>query len=107
MIWFRKDKGPRPVRDQRAASLGEGLFVKCEGCRETIYAKEVERNLSVCPKCGFHFRLAAEARLRLLFDEERWQPLFADIRPTDPLKFKDSKRYRDRLKDYEAQTGRP
>ena len=107
MIWFRKDKGPRPVRDQKAASLGEGLFVKCEGCRETIYAKEVERNLSVCPKCGFHFRLAAEARLRLLFDEERWQPLFADVRPTDPLRFKDSKRYRDRLKEYEARTGRP
>ena len=107
MIWFRKDKGPRPVRDQKAASLGEGLFVKCEGCRETIYAKEVERNLSVCPKCGFHFRLSAEARLRLLFDEERWQPLFADVRPTDPLRFKDSKRYRDRLKEYEARTGRP
>ena len=107
MIWFRKDKGPRPVRGQKAASLGEGLFVKCEGCRETIYAKEVERNLSVCPKCGFHFRLSAEARLRLLFDEERWQPLFADVRPTDPLRFKDSKRYRDRLKEYEARTGQP
>jgi acetyl-CoA carboxylase carboxyl transferase subunit beta len=107
MIWFKKDKSPRPVRDQRSASLGEGLFLKCEGCRETLYAKEVERNLSVCPKCQHHFRLSADARLRLLFDEERWQTVFGDVRPTDPLKFKDSKRYRDRLKEYGGRTGRP
>jgi acetyl-CoA carboxylase carboxyl transferase subunit beta len=107
MIWFKKDKSPRPVRDQQATSRGEGLFLKCEGCRETLYAREVERNLFVCPKCQHHFRLSADARLRLLFDDERWQPLFGDVRPTDPLKFKDSKRYRDRLKDYEARTGRP
>jgi len=107
MIWFKKDKSPRPVRDQQSPSRGEGLFLKCEGCRETLYAREVERNLFVCPKCQHHFRLSADARLRLLFDDERWQPLFGDVRPTDPLKFKDSKRYRDRLKEYEARTGRP
>ena len=106
-MWFRKDKTPRPVRDHKSASLGEGLFLKCEGCRETLYAREVERNLQVCPKCQHHFHLSADARLKLLFDEERCQILFREVRPTDPLKFRDSKRYRDRLKDYEVRTGRP
>ncbi len=106
-MWFRKDKSPRPLRSSRSASLGEGLFLKCEGCRETLYAKEVERNLQVCPKCQYHFRLPAEGWLRLLFDEERFQLLFGEVRPVDPLKFKDSKRYRDRLKDYEDRSGRP
>jgi len=106
-MWFRKDKTPRPVRDHKSASLGEGLFLKCEGCRETLYSKEVERNQQVCPKCQHHFTLSADGRMKLLFDEERFQPLFGEVRPTDPLKFKDSKRYRDRLKEYELRTGRP
>ena len=107
-MWFRKDKTPRAPRDPRtSSSLGEGLFLKCDGCRETLYLKEVERNRRVCPKCGFHFRLPAEERLKLLFDGEAYQPLFGDVRPADPLKYKDTKRYRDRLREYEAKTGRP
>ena len=106
-MWFRK-KTPRPVRDPKtSASLGEGLFLKCEGCRETLYVKELERNLRVCPKCDFHFRLPADDRLRLLFDGEEFQALFGDVRPGDPLKFRDTKKYRDRLKEYEGRTGRP
>lgn len=107
-LWFRKDKAPRALRDMgKATSLGEGLFLKCDGCRETLYAKEVERNQRVCPKCGFHFRLLVEERLKLLFDEGDWRPLFADVRPTDPLRFRDTKRYRDRLRSYAASAGRP
>jgi len=107
-LWFRKDKAPRALRDMRkSTSLGEGLFLKCDGCRETLYAKEVERNQRVCPKCGFHFRLLVEERLRLLFDEGLFQPLFGDVHPTDPLRFRDTKRYRDRLRDYAARAGRP
>ncbi len=107
-MWFRKDKVPRAPRDPKtSSSIGEGLFVKCEGCRETLYLKELEKNRRVCPKCGYHFRLAADERLKLFFDGEVFQPLFEDVRPTDPLKFKDSKRYRDRLKEYETRTGRP
>src|SRR5512141_147546 len=107
-MWFRKDKGPRTPRDPRtSAPLGEGLFLKCEGCRETLYLKEVERNRRVCPKCGFHFRLPAEERMRLLFDDERWEPIGAAVRASDPLKFRDTKRYRDRLRDYEQRLGRP
>jgi acetyl-CoA carboxylase carboxyl transferase subunit beta len=106
-MWFNK-KTPRAIRDPKtSASLGEGLFLKCEGCRETLYVKELERNLRVCPKCDFHFRLPADDRLKLLFDGEKFQLLFGDVRPGDPLKFRDSKKYRDRLKDYEARTGRP
>ncbi len=107
-LWFRKDKAPRALRDMgKATSLGEGLFLKCDGCRETLYAKEVERSQRVCPKCGFHFRLSVEERLKLLFDGETYRPLFGDVRPADPLRFRDSKRYRDRLRDYEARNGRP
>jgi len=107
-LWFRKDKAPRAVRDMgKATSLGEGLFLKCAGCRETLYVKEVERNQRVCPKCGFHFRLLVAERLRLLFDDGSFQPLFGDVRPTDPLRFRDTKRYRDRLRSYEVSAGRP
>jgi acetyl-CoA carboxylase carboxyl transferase subunit beta len=107
-MWFRKAKAPRAPRDPKtASSLGEGLFLKCDGCKETLYLKEVERNRRVCPKCGFHFRMSVEERLRLLFDEERFELLFTDVRPADPLKFRDTKRYRDRLRDYETRTGRP
>jgi acetyl-CoA carboxylase carboxyl transferase subunit beta len=106
-LWFRKDKAPRALRDMRkSTSLGEGLFLKCDGCRETLYAKEVDRNHRVCPKCGFHFRLSVEERLKLLFDDGSFQPLFEGVRPTDPLRFRDTKRYRDRLREYEARTGR-
>ena len=107
-MWFRKDKTPREPRDPKtSASLGEGLFLKCEACRETLYAKEVERNRQVCPKCGFHFRLSADERVRLLLDDDTAVHLFGDVRPGDPLKFKDSKRYRDRLREYEGKAGRP
>ena len=106
-LWFQKDKAPRALRDMRkSTSLGEGLFLKCDGCRETLYAKEVDRNQRVCPKCGFHFRLSVDERLKLLFDGGTWQPLFEGVRPADPLRFRDSKRYRDRLREYEARTGR-
>jgi acetyl-CoA carboxylase carboxyl transferase subunit beta len=106
-LWFQKDKAPRALRDMRkSTSLGEGLFLKCDGCRETLYAKEVDRNQRVCPKCGFHFRLSVDERLKLLFDDGSFQPLFEGVRPTDPLRFRDTKRYRDRLREYEARTGR-
>ena len=107
-LWFRKDKAPRALRDMgKATSLGEGLFLKCDGCRETLYTKEVERNQRVCPKCDYHFRLLVDERLKLLFDDGLFLPLFGDVRPTDPLRFRDTKRYRDRLRSYEASAGRP
>ena len=104
MAWFRKAKKGLP--DERARSkVPEGLWVKCEGCREVIYAKELERNQRICPKCGFHFRINSHERIRLLVDEEKPGRLFAEIRPADPLAFKDSKPYSQRLRDYQKKLG--
>jgi acetyl-CoA carboxylase carboxyl transferase subunit beta len=106
MPWFKKDKKPKPVRSDRPRStVPEGLWSKCDGCREVVYTKEVERNGRICPKCGFHFRIDAPARIQLLLDEEEPTELYADIRPSDPLQFKDSKNYSDRLKAYQKKTG--
>jgi acetyl-CoA carboxylase carboxyl transferase subunit beta len=104
MAWFRKAKKGLP--DERARSkVPEGLWVKCEGCREVIYAKELERNQRICPKCGFHFRIDAGARIRLLVDEDEPTPLFTELRPADPLGFEDAKPYGQRLRDYQKKVG--
>jgi acetyl-CoA carboxylase carboxyl transferase subunit beta len=106
MAWFKKDKKPKAIRDQRARStVPEGLWVRCDGCREVIFAKELEKNLSICPKCGHHFRIDAVARIALLIDEERPRELFPDVAPADPLGFVDSKRYVDRLRAYQDALG--
>ncbi|MDY7096262.1 MAG: acetyl-CoA carboxylase, carboxyltransferase subunit beta [Acidobacteriota bacterium] len=106
MPWFKKDKKPKPVRSERPRStVPEGLWSKCDGCREVVYTKEVERNGRICPKCGFHFRIDAPARIRLLLDEDEPAQLYPDIRPSDPLQFKDTKNYSDRLKAYQKKTG--
>ena len=102
MAWFKKTKQPKPVRQDRPRStVPEGLWVKCDGCKEVIYSRDLERNLRVCPKCEFHLRIDARARIALLLDEPEPRELFAAISPTDPLAFKDSKRYRDRIKTYQ------
>jgi acetyl-CoA carboxylase carboxyl transferase subunit beta len=102
MAWFKKKKKPKPVRsDRRASSVPEGLWLKCEGCKEVVYSKDLEQNLRVCPKCGYHFRIDANARIRLLLDDREPDELYYDVSPTDPLGFRDTKRYRDRLKAYQ------
>ena len=106
MAWFRKERKPKAVRRGRPQSpIPEGLWTKCEGCKEAIFSRELEKNLQVCPKCGYHFRIDSAARIRLLLDEEEPRELFASLRPADPLGFVDSKRYRDRLKVYQQEVG--
>ncbi|MEO8276132.1 MAG: acetyl-CoA carboxylase, carboxyltransferase subunit beta [Thermoanaerobaculia bacterium] len=106
MAWFKKDKKPKAVRESRERStVPEGLWLRCEGCREIVYAKELERNLRICPKCGYHFRIDAPARLALLLDEPQPKTLFDDVLPADPLGFVDTKRYADRLKAYQKALG--
>ncbi len=106
MAWFKKTKKPKAVREDRQRSqVPEGLWVKCDGCREIIYAKELDRTERVCPKCGHHFRLEARDRIALLIDEEEPRELFAGVSPTDPLEFKDTKRYGDRLRVYQQAVG--
>jgi acetyl-CoA carboxylase carboxyl transferase subunit beta len=102
MAWFRKAKQPKAVRDDTPrSSVPEGLWIKCEGCREVIYSREIERNLKVCPRCRYHFRIDARERTQLLLDGDGVER-FAAVGPKDPLHFKDSKRYRDRLRSYQA-----
>src|SRR5215510_5067525 len=103
-MWFKKDRVPKEPRE-RQSMVPEGLWVKCENCREILYSKELARNFKICPKCSYHFRLSAPERLRMLFDDETYVELDGELRSTDPLKFRDAKRYRDRLKQSEDSVG--
>jgi acetyl-CoA carboxylase carboxyl transferase subunit beta len=106
MAWFKKDKKPKAVRESRERStVPEGLWLRCDGCREIVYSKELERNLRICPKCGYHFRIDAPARIALLLDEAQPKTLFDEVVPADPLGFADTKRYADRLKAYQKALG--
>ena len=109
MAWFKKERKPKVARDERArSSVPEGLWVRCDGCREVIFAKELEKNLRICPKCGHHFRIDVDARIALLLDADAPpRELFAAIRPADPLAFVDNKSYADRLKTYQRALGVP
>jgi len=104
-MWFKKDKAPKEPREGRPSKVPEGLWVKCESCRQILYNKELARNFKICPKCGYHFRLSAPERLRMLFDDEQYTELDGGLRSVDALKFRDTKRYRDRLKQYEETVG--
>lgn len=106
MPWFKKAKKPKAVRhSSRRSTVPEGLWLKCSGCREIIYSRELERNHRICPKCGYHFRIDSEDRIRLLLDEKESRQLLTAIESVDPLSFKDTKSYKDRLKLYRKKVG--
>jgi acetyl-CoA carboxylase carboxyl transferase subunit beta len=102
MAWFRRESTPLPAGEQESR-VPEGLWVKCTSCKEIIYRKEVVKNLSVCPKCSFHFRLSARERLELLFDSP-WEEFDAGLASADPLGFTDTKPYLARLKEGKSKT---
>src|SRR5258708_21872273 len=104
MGWVRKEKKAKEGVEKQAA-YPEGLWVKCDDCKEIVYRKEVEQNLSVCPKCGYHFRLDARERFAILFDDNNYKEFATNIKSGDPLEFRDTKKYRDRLKVYHARVG--
>src|SRR5437762_9458487 len=106
MAWFRKEKKPRELTPDKQTDIPEGLWIKCDDCKEIVYRKEVEQNLSVCPKCSYHFRISARERFDILFDDAKYKEFAGDIRSADPLEFRDTKRYRDRLKVYEQRAGK-
>ncbi|BBO20358.1 MAG: acetyl-coenzyme A carboxylase carboxyl transferase subunit beta [Candidatus Desulfobacillus denitrificans] len=98
MSWLQKLLPPKIKRAEGAKkSIPEGLWCKCPSCEATLYSSDLEKNLGVCPKCGHHHRLGARARLDLLLDPEGRFEIGAEVLPVDPLKFKDSKRYPERL----------
>lgn len=104
MAWFRKEKKPKEAVEKSVA-IPEGLWVKCDDCKEIVYRKEVDANFNTCPKCGFHFRISARDRFDLLFDDQKFKEFATDIRSGDPLGFRDTKRYADRLKVYQQRVG--
>jgi acetyl-CoA carboxylase carboxyl transferase subunit beta len=103
MVWFKKNNPPRG--EGRGIKIPHGLWVKCDHCGEIIYKKEVERNLDVCPKCNYHFRISAMKRINIVLDEGTFVELDPQLEPVDALEFKDLKRYKDRLKDSQKENG--
>jgi acetyl-CoA carboxylase carboxyl transferase subunit beta len=104
MAWFKKEKTRKQPADRRLP-IREGLWVKCEHCKEIIYRQEVLLNTNVCPKCNYHFRISARERLEQLLDDGRYVEFDSEIAPGDPLEFKDTKPYDKRLADYQDRTG--
>ncbi len=106
MSWFEKLM-PSRIRTEVSSKRGvpEGLWDKCPGCSAVLYRAEMERNLDVCPKCSHHSRIGARRRLDTFLDQESRVEIAADLSPQDPLKFKDSKKYRDRIAQAQKQTG--
>jgi acetyl-CoA carboxylase carboxyl transferase subunit beta len=107
MNWLNRirPKGPAPATTERSNSVPEGLWKKCPKCASPLYRPELERNLDVCPKCTHHMRIGARRRLDIFLDTEGRQELEADLEAIDRLKFRDVKKYKDRLSDARKKTG--
>jgi acetyl-CoA carboxylase carboxyl transferase subunit beta len=106
MSWFKKIL-PSRIKTNGSArrTVPEGIWTKCEACNAVLYRAELDRNLEVCPKCNHHMRISARIRLERFLDEENREEIAAEVKPVDILKFKDSKRYKDRLSQSQKQTG--
>jgi acetyl-CoA carboxylase carboxyl transferase subunit beta len=105
MSWFDKLMPSRIRTERRKHSVPEGLWVKCSGCAAQLYRAELTRNLHVCPKCNHHLRMGARERLELFLDPGTGNEIAENLEPQDPLRFKDSKRYRERLNQAQRETG--
>ncbi|HWZ43163.1 MAG TPA: acetyl-CoA carboxylase, carboxyltransferase subunit beta [Candidatus Saccharimonadales bacterium] len=104
MSWFKRESSELQPTDEKRVRT-EGLWVKCDGCRQIIWKKDLEDNLNVCPKCEWHFRIDAAARLALLIDDGKYQVRDENLASTDPLKFSDTRPYLARLAKSQAATG--
>jgi acetyl-CoA carboxylase carboxyl transferase subunit beta len=104
MAWFKRESGELDTSGEKKVRT-EGLWVKCEGCRQIIWKKDLEENLNVCPKCDKHFRIDAKTRLAQLLDDNQYETFDGNISSTDPLKFVDLKPYSSRLKQAQKDTG--
>ena len=104
MAWFKRESGELDTSGEKKVRT-EGLWVKCEGCRQIIWKKDLEENLNVCPKCDKHFRIDARTRLAQLLDDNQYETFDGNISSTDPLKFVDLKPYSSRLRQAQEDTG--
>jgi acetyl-CoA carboxylase carboxyl transferase subunit beta len=105
MSWFEKIVPSRIKTERRSRSVPEGLWIKCPACDAVLYRAELERNLNVCPKCTHHMRIGARARLQSFLDPGGQVEIGAQVHPEDPLRFRDSKKYKDRLAQAQKATG--
>lgn len=96
MEWFKKKREPKA---EKKVKIPEGLWVKCDNCKEIIYKKEIERNIKVCPKCNYHFRMVATERIAHIADEGSFIEFDRDMVTTDPLHFEDTKPYKRRIEE--------
>jgi len=103
MAWFKRQSGEVDASGEKKIRT-EGLWVKCESCRQIIWKKDLEDNLNVCPKCGKHFRIDARTRLGQLLDDGEYETFSDNLKSTDPLKFVDLKAYSDRLEKAHEET---
>ncbi len=105
MSWFEKLMPSRISTEKRTRSVPQGVWIKCPKCDAQLYRTELERNLYVCPKCDHHMRIGARRRIEYFLDADSLTELNASLEPEDPLKFRDSKRYRDRIVQAQKKTG--
>jgi acetyl-CoA carboxylase carboxyl transferase subunit beta len=105
MSWFEKLMPSRINTEKRTRSVPQGVWIKCPKCDAQLYRTELERNLNVCPKCEYHMRIGARTRIEYFLDPESQEEIAANLEPLDPLRFRDSKRYRDRLSQAQKATG--
>ena len=106
MAWFKKTKAPLEAIAAKKVQIPEGVWTKCQNCQEIIYFKEIERNLKVCPKCDYHFRISASERIALVLDEGSFREMDAGLVSIDFLDFKDSQQYSERLARAMKKNGR-
>ena len=104
MAWFKRESGELDTSGEKKVRT-EGLWVKCEGCRQIIWKKDLEENMNVCPKCDKHFRIDARTRLAQLLDDNQYESFDGNLSSTDPLKFVDLKPYSSRLRQAQKDTG--
>lgn len=106
MSWLQRiKKGPATLKKDRTSSVPEGLWRKCPRCNSPLYRPELEKNADVCPKCDHHIRIGGRRRLEIFLDEEGREELATDVGPVDRLKFRDVKKYKDRLSEAQKKTG--
>ncbi len=103
MDWFKRKKETLQAVDRK--EMPDGLWVKCDECGEIIYKRELDKKLYVCPKCDYHFRIGSSEYIKILIDKGSFKEFNQNISSTDPLKFKDSKKYSDRYKAATQKTG--
>ena len=106
MAWFKKERFAPEDQDRKKVKVPEGLWLKCNHCRAIVYRKEVERSARVCPKCEYHFPISVEERIDLLLDLGTFREWSAGLEPKDPLHFKDTQRYSERLQAAQQSTGK-